>query len=384
MLKKKLSYEEVKNNLKTVGYELISQEYINSNKKLIAKDIEGYYYYFRYNVLNYISQNNCISRKFDKTNPYTIQNINLWLKLNNKPFELISDKYVNNTSNLIWECSEENCSKKFEATWSSIHSDKVNCPCPYCSLIINCNLADINPELAKQWHPTKNGDLTPYDVAANSQIKVWWQCEQGHEWQAIIGSRNKGCKCPYCIGKFPSEEYNLLANNPELCEEWDYDKNNKKPEEYTPYSKQKVWWVCKKCGFKWKSQIKSRNKGIGCPQCSESKGEKRIYSFLSKGEIFNISQKEYDKLLGLGSRNLSYDFYLPDYNLLIEYQGIQHEKPVDFLGKGKKYAQEQFVKQQEHDRRKREYAQQNNIDLLEIWYYDFDNIEEILKKELLL
>lgn len=93
-------------------------------------------------------------------------------------------------------------------------------------------------------------------------------------------------------------------------------------------------------------------------------------------------QKVYDNLVGVNDGLLSYDFYLPKYNLLIEYQGIQHEKPIDFSGKNKNVAIEKFKKQKEHDKRKNNYAKQNNIDLLEIWYYDFDNIENILKNYL--
>ena len=77
------------------------------------------------------------------------------------------------------------------------------------------------------------------------------------------------------------------------------------------------------------------------------------------------------------NRHLSYDFYLPDYNLLIEYQGQQHEYAVDWFG-----GEEKFVRQQEFDTQKRNYAKNHDIHLLEIWYYDFENIENILTKEL--
>ena len=70
---------------------------------------------------------------------------------------------------------------------------------------------------------------------------------------------------------------------------------------------------------------------------------------------------------------MSFDFYIPDWNILIEFQGIQHEKPVDFFG-----GEEQFLIQQEHDRRKRKYAEDNNIKLLEIWYYEIKSIPYIL------
>ena len=70
---------------------------------------------------------------------------------------------------------------------------------------------------------------------------------------------------------------------------------------------------------------------------------------------------------------MSYDFYLEKQNLLIEFQGIQHYEPVEIFG-----GEKQFKIQQEHDKRKREYAINNNIKLLEIPYWDFDNVEEIL------
>lgn len=70
-------------------------------------------------------------------------------------------------------------------------------------------------------------------------------------------------------------------------------------------------------------------------------------------------------------------FFLPKLNILVEYQGEQHESPIDIFG-----GDEQFKIQQEHDFRKREYAKSNNIQLVEIWYYDLNNIEEILKERI--
>ena len=73
---------------------------------------------------------------------------------------------------------------------------------------------------------------------------------------------------------------------------------------------------------------------------------------------------------------LSYDFFLPNHNILIEYQGEFHD------GNNAIQTKSGLKRQQEHDRRKRESAKENGIKLLEIWYWDFDNIDEILKKEL--
>ena len=84
-------------------------------------------------------------------------------------------------------------------------------------------------------------------------------------------------------------------------------------------------------------------------------------------------------MIGVNGGLLSYDFYLPNHNIFIEYQGRQHGEYITGLHKTYK----EFEIQQEHDKRKREYAKDNNIKLLEIWHHDFDNIEEILERELI-
>jgi len=89
-----------------------------------------------------------------------------------------------------------------------------------------------------------------------------------------------------------------------------------------------------------------------------------------------IPQKTFKGLLGKGGKLLSYDFYLPKYNLLIEYQGQYHD------GTAGNQTKKDFEKQVEHDRRKKEYAYEKEYNFLEIWYWDFDNIENILDKYL--
>lgn len=125
------------------------------------------------------------------------------------------------------------------------------------------------------------------------------------------------------------------------------------------------------------------NKFEGCPICNSSSGERKIFSLLKSNNIAFQHPYSFDNLIGLGGKKLSYDFYLPDYNLLIEYQGQQHEMPVSFgNGISVDVANQNFIKQQEHDSRKKKYANEHNYNLLEIWYYDFNNIENILKSYL--
>lgn len=113
--------------------------------------------------------------------------------------------------------------------------------------------------------------------------------------------------------------------------------------------------------------------GIGCPKCFMSHGERKIRDFLNIHNIQYVSQYSYNDLIGVNGGLLSYDFYVPYYNLLIEFQGKQHEEPIEYFG-----GDEHLKIQREHDRRKREYSIQHSIQLLEIWYYEEDSIDKIL------
>lgn len=174
-------------------------------------------------------------------------------------------------------------------------------------------------------------------------------------------------------------------------------KNKKLPSEYGPYSAQLVWWKCENNKHKdYHRKISDSNKcNFRCPKCQYSEGEDKINQYLINNGFIKITQeqykklsnktinyyvcqKEFDNLLGVGNGNLSYDFYLLNYNLLIEYQGEFHDYEQKGMYKRTKYLINNLEKQAEHDRRKREYAKDNDIELLEIWYYDFDNIEQIL------
>jgi hypothetical protein len=374
-------FNDMKIFFETLGYQLITKEYVDAKTKLIFKDRDGFFYFSNFNHMKIYKNSN----KFDISNPYTIQNIKLWCKLNNKPFELLSEEYEGNRNKLKWKCLKEECGEIFEKNWGDMSQNQ---GCPYCVGkqigLSNC-LATLRLDLAAEWHPTKNGDLTPYNITISSGRKVWWKCSKNpkHEWETSVANRNKGDNCPYCYGRYASEDYNLLVVNPKLCEEWDYEKNKKKPDEYCPNSEEKAWWVCKECGYNWKSTIGNRNKNIGCPECSKSNGEKRIKEILSKYNIFYDSQYIFNDLIGIGGGWLRFDvpiFYDKEktkLKMLIEFDGEQHYKWI----KGW-MTKKDFNKLQYHDKLKNEYCQKHNIPLLRIKWFDYDNIEQILQKEL--
>jgi hypothetical protein len=141
---------------------------------------------------------------------------------------------------------------------------------------IEKSLATLNSELSKEWHPTKNGALTPDDATCGSGEIVWWECEKGHEWEAIIANRNKGTGCPYCSGKKVCKDNCLSFLNPELSKEWHYAKNGAlTPDDVTCGSGEIVWWLCKK-GHEWEASIYTRNQGYGkCPECRKESRKKK-------------------------------------------------------------------------------------------------------------
>lgn len=391
-MSKKILFENVKLEMKTLGFDILNKYYLNNETILILIDKYNYYYVGKRSKLI----RNEMPSRFHKSNPYIIQNIKLWCKLNDKSFELVSDTYISAINKLKWKCLKKDCGEVFDCSWNDIRNGN---NCGVCSghqvKLSNC-LATKNPKLASEWHKTLNRNLTPYDVTCgNKIINIWWICNKKHIWQNTIYNRNKYHQsCPYCSNHLPSKDYNLLIINPELCEEWNHKKNDKNPEEYCPNSNDYAWWICKECGYEWEARTNSRNSEYktGCPECSKSKGEKKCKEFFINKRFIETIQKEYDNLsntdkeqytyfisqktfdglIGLGGGLLSYDFYLPEYNLLVEYQGQYHDGSV------KNQTKKQLKKQQEHDRRKKEYAEQNKYNLLEIWYWDFDNIESII------
>lgn len=132
------------------------------------------------------------------------------------------------------------------------------------------SLADTMPNLAKEWHPTKNGTLTPHDIVAGRNKPVWWLCSKcGYEWQALPSNRRKGIGCPCCSGRVPKPGVNDLETKfPEVAKEWCYKKNNPlMPKDVLPGSGRKVWWKCSNCGHIWQLVVNRKVKGSKCPCC---------------------------------------------------------------------------------------------------------------------
>lgn len=130
------------------------------------------------------------------------------------------------------------------------------------------NLLTRRPDLAREWHPTKNGTLGPKDVTPGSRKQVWWLCEHGHWWLAAVSDRARGMKCTYCRDLQKQGEQCMIDVKPELLKEWHPSRNCAiKAREVGCTYGDKVWWLCKN-GHEWQATIRSRLRGKPCPVCS--------------------------------------------------------------------------------------------------------------------
>lgn len=225
---------------------------------------------------------------------------------------------------------------------------------------------------------------SPKDVCTVSAKYYYFKCKEhrhkSEKKQILVYTRNTehNISCNQCSSFAEFGVSNISDDF--LHSYWDYVNNKTNPYKISYGSGKKVWIKCQNCKEHGSYEVSCHNfiRGNRCPFCFVSSGgEENVSSFLTINNICFEAQKTFKDLVGLGGKCLSYDFYLPSYNLLIEVQGEQHKRPIKYFG-----GEKRFKIQQEHDKRKKQYATNNNIRLLEIWYFDFNNINEILSKEL--
>lgn len=245
------------------------------------------------------------------------------------------DEIVYSSNKKVWWICEHG--HEWETTIVNRTKEK-GTNCPYCTnqkILAGYNdLATENPDLASEWNYEKN-ELNPNEIGSKSKKSVWWKCENGHEWQQVIEVRNRGIGCPYCNGKkITKGENDLLSKYPRIAKEWDYIKNDKKPDEVFPSSSKMFWWICPK-GHSYKQTAGNRIQNHGCPICSKERvtsfQEKIVFYYVKK--YFPSTIDNY-KIKELGKREI--DIFVPSINVGIEYDGgYYHIDPNNDLEKDK-------------------------------------------------
>jgi hypothetical protein len=212
-------------------------------------------------------------------------------------------------------------------------------------------------------------DYSKFEYVKYTQKSIIICPIHGEFQQAAQHHMKSGCKsCGYeyisTLRRFSKEEFiekciSIHGNY------YDYSKVEYKN------SRTEIKIICPKHGeFKQKSG--SHLMGYGCKTCCESRGEKIIRIFLENEKIEYTKEKKFE---GCENRTLlPFDFYLPKYNMLIEFDGIQHFQAFDFFG-----GEEALESLKLRDEIKTNFCKENNINLLRISYKEINKIEEILK-----
>ena len=191
-----------------------------------------------------------------------------------------------------------------------------NSKCPY---LINYkiytgfnDLATIYPELVAEWHPTKNGQMTPYNTGAGSSKQIWWVKHYDDpktgkhfdfEWHSSIIDKLK-YGCPYLSkpAKRVMPGFNdIFTDFPDLKTEWDYEKNTENPLELTSGSAKKVFWKCSN-NHSYEMKIYHRTTGHSCPYCAGQKVIPGVDDLVTLNPDF-LKEWDYEKNVGINPKD---------------------------------------------------------------------------------
>lgn len=276
------------------------------------------------------------------------------------PTLTVLGEYKNNRTRVDVMCNV--CGNTFSPKASSLYMGH---GCPYCSGRVGKTTEQFIDEMSE-----KNPNVKILGKYKNSKTKIETLCNKcGHLWKPTPNTLLKGEGCPKCSGlmKKTQEEFveEMRIKHPTITVIGEYINN-----------RTKVKCFCNECKtYFFSAPHTMLSNGNGCSNCTTSRGENRIKEWLNDNGFKYNTQHIFEDCKDV--RVLPFDFYIPSYNVAIEYDGIQHFEPKDFFG-----GEESFNKLKEHDSIKSNYCVENNIRLLRIPYYRYDEIESILKSEL--
>ena len=346
---KKKTTEQYKGDLKANNINIVClEEYINNSTKILHKCLVcGNTWKVRpYSVLNGSGCPYCSGKIKKTTEQYKEE-------LKDRSIEVL-EEYINAHTKILHKCNI--CGNTWKAT---PHDILRGTSCPTCFGTPKKTTEQYKTELK-----SINSNIEVLEEYKSNKTKILHKCKIcGYEWKVIPSSILLRASCPACSGnkQKTTEEYKeeLKSKNPNIICLEEYINNHTK-----------ILHKCLVCGNTWKITPRNALIGVGCPKCNFSHGERNIENFLLENKISFIPQKRFSDCKD--KKPLPFDFYLPEKNIAIEYQGIQHYKPVKAFG-----GEEQLHLQRHHDWLKRKYCKSNNITLITISYKE--NVKNVLK-----
>lgn len=317
----KMTNEEFLNKLNSIGSRVIPLEpYTNNKTKLLVRcamcgnEWEAFPY-------NLFAKKECSICKHKEVGIHNTKSTEDFVKeMNNiNPKIRIIGEYKGSHQKIKCECMIH----QFEFMGSPTHLLTGQTGCKHCITIKQKNKTLSHEQYVQDVHKV-NPNVLILGEYTGSIDKIEAQCKIcGYVWTPTASSIKQGNGCPRCVGRYKTtEEYKqeISQINPDVEIIGEYINS------YTMISCR-----CKICNDIW--SVKPTNlKYTGCPHCKKSRGERLIMNYLNSRGIGYETQKTYSNLVGINGGSLSYDFYLPDYNILIEFQGEQHEHPVEYFG----------------------------------------------------
>ena len=284
--------------------------------------------------------------------------------------------YTNNKTKIEFQCLVDGCLHKWMARPDNILSGY---GCPECAKRkISISLSKTHEEFVREVS-VKNPDVTVLGTYISDNVKIEFQCNNpncGHKWYTTPDKIvHKLTGCPECAKLRRAKK--MTKTHEDFIKA--LQKKNFKIEVVGEYAgiKTKTKFKCCVCGHTWLSTPDSiLNANTGCPMCVQSHGERDVLYWLKSNAIDFITQYKFNDCRDI--EPLPFDFYLPTYNMCIEYDGEQHYMPVNFGGISDECAVDNFKKTKAHDAIKDTYCQQHEINLIRIPYWNKNNINTIL------
>lgn len=231
-----------------------------------------------------------------------------------------------------------------------------------------------SPEQFKSMVYNINPNIQLLSEYSGNQVPIKCRCNiDDYEWDTYPTHLLSGIGCAKCAGVITKTTQQFIR------ELFDINPYIEVIGEYTG-NKNGIKCKCLIDGHIWDPSPNALLRGKGCPICNSSKGEKRVAKYLELNNINFKSQYSFDGCKNIN--NLLFDFYLPTYNIAIEYDGEYHSKIIKYKSESIETAKKRFLRQQNNDNIKNRYCDEHNIRLIRIPYTDFNEIENILDKYL--
>lgn len=348
---KKLTIEYIREEFNKRGYTLLSEEYQNNKQLLEYICPNGHRHKINWGRFQQgqecpyctgaLMDFNIIKEEFAKRN-----------------YMLLSTEYMSYNDKLEYICPKGH---KHSISWANFRKGH-GCP--------ECDGQYINFDTIKHEFESRGCELlSSKEEYKNNLSKLKYKCENGHihetNWSNFrvskVGCIRQYVDIDFIKDFFKSQGCKLLTEK--------YDNNN-----------QELKYICPKGKIHTTTWRRFFNRGQRCKCFKVYKGEEKVEKILSKNNINFIEQYWFKDCRY--KYPLKFDFYLPENNICIEYDGLGHFEPINFGGKREEEVIEIFKEGQVRDQIKNKYCKDNNIALIRIPYWDFDNIENILKEHL--